>query len=640
MGLAAVFTGFSWNIPGDSSDDAWSNCCLYVGPGYGEELLPMQPFPSHHSTVEKDFLGVTIPASGSADPNGDLNIALDTLFNHPNLPAFFSKQMIQHLVTSNPSPAYINRVAQVFKNDGAGVRGNLQAVITAILMDPEARDDATSIGNPQYGKVREALLRYTEWARAFTAQSRTGSFDIGTTEDPIYGLGEMWLRSPTVFNWFSPGYTPPGSTIASDGLLAPEMQMTNVSTVVGYINYLQSAIGANATRRSRSLLLLCHRNDVSPPRPISSSTASISCSCPARCALDSLEPDSRRHLRHPHPHRRSERHQRRASRPRANCNLSHRGVARLRRAAIGAKPWLHLPPNPPPVSPHRLHGFHGRPLRQPVSSRAQLARRHGPGEHGGTDYRALVCIYLQGGNDGHGTVIATDADSYAAFTTARSGAPGLAYPMGELLPITLKTPQSGRTFALNPSLTGVQNLFNAGRAAIVANTGTLVTPATKTQINANSVPLPDSLFSHFDQTAAWQAIASNLGSGEHVGWGGAVADAIEAMNINSNSMFTCISTAGNALFLAGQTVVSAQRHPRRPHSHLRTRPTALRPVLGHAIRSTPSSPPTKPISLLRSIKSSSTAPCRRSPCWPRPWLPRARQASPIPPQYLDPVSRS
>ena len=246
MGLAAVFTGFSWDIPGDTSDDGWSNCCMYVGPGYGEELLPMTSYPDHHSTVEKDFLGVTIPASGSPDPDGDLKIALDTLFNHPNLPAFFSKQMIQHLVTSNPSPAYVNRVAQVFINDGTGVRGNLQAVITAILMDPEARDSATYVGNPQYGKVRESLLRYTEWARAFTAQSRTGSFDMGSTEDPIYGLGEMWLRSPTVFNWFAPGYTPPNSPISAAGLLSPEMQMTNVSTVVGYINYLQDAIGANA----------------------------------------------------------------------------------------------------------------------------------------------------------------------------------------------------------------------------------------------------------------------------------------------------------------------------------------------------------------------------------------------------------
>jgi uncharacterized protein (DUF1501 family) len=206
-----------------------------------------------------------------------------------------------------------------------------------------------------------------------------------------------------------------------------------------------------------------------------------------------------------------------------------------------------------------MAGFYVSPFFLELNSLAAMAQGTG-----GSDYRALVCVYLQGGNDGHGTVIATDPDSYAAFVSARSGAPGLAYPMSELLPITLKTPQSGRTFALNPNLGGVQNLFNAGRAAIVANTGTLITPATKAQVNANSVPLPDSLFSHFDQTAAWQAIASNLGSGERVGWGGAVADAIEAMNLNSNAMFTCISTSGNALFLAGQSSFQLNVTPAGP----------------------------------------------------------------------------
>jgi len=247
MGLAAVFTGFGWNIPGNSADTAWSSCCIYEGTGYGEDILPMQSFPGHHSTVEKDFLGVTIPASGNPDPVGDLGTALDTLFNHPNLPPFFCKQLIQHLVTSNPSPAYVSRVAAVFANDGTGVRGNMQAVISAILLDPEARDSATDFANPQYGKVREPLLRYTEWARAFTAQSRTGSYGIGSTEDPIWGLGQMTLRSPTVFNWFAPGYVPPGTSIEQAGLVAPEMEMTNVSTVVGYLNYMEDAIGSNST---------------------------------------------------------------------------------------------------------------------------------------------------------------------------------------------------------------------------------------------------------------------------------------------------------------------------------------------------------------------------------------------------------
>ena len=90
--------------------------------------------------MEKDFLGVSIPASANPDPVGDLKIALDTLFNHPNLPPFVCKQLIQHLVTSNPSPAYVGRVAAVFQDNGQGVRGDMKAVVKAILLDSEARD--------------------------------------------------------------------------------------------------------------------------------------------------------------------------------------------------------------------------------------------------------------------------------------------------------------------------------------------------------------------------------------------------------------------------------------------------------------------------------------------------------------------
>lgn len=194
-----------------------------------------------------------------------------------------------------------------------------------------------------------------------------------------------------------------------------------------------------------------------------------------------------------------------------------------------------------------MAGFGISPFLLELNSMAAMAQSAAP-----TDYRALVCIFLQGGNDGHGTVIATDTDSFNAFTTARSGAPGLAYSQSDLLPITLKTPQSGRTFALNPALTGVQNLFNAGRAAIIANCGTLIAPASKTQIAAGSVPLPASLYSHFDQMAAWQAIAANSGSAVHTGWGGAMADLL-APSANTNTAFTCISTSGVALFLSGET---------------------------------------------------------------------------------------
>jgi uncharacterized protein (DUF1501 family) len=235
-------------------------------------------------------------------------------------------------------------------------------------------------------------------------------------------------------------------------------------------------------------------------------------------------------------------------------------------------------------------------------------------------------------------VIATDQASFAAFTQARSGAPGLAYPMSELLPIVPNTPQSGRTFALNPYLTGVQNLFNAGRAAVVVNTGTLVTPATKAQINANSVPLPDSLFSHFDQTAAWQAIASNLGSGEHMGWGGAMADLLESMNMNSNSMFTCISTAGNALFLAGQTsfqlnVTSAGPIPiyglQQPTFGMQSGSSALSSIL--SAEESNLFAKEYEVVIQRSIQAQATLASAMPPA--------GVGGIPNPPQYLDPVSK-
>jgi uncharacterized protein (DUF1800 family) len=245
VGIAKVFTGFSWNMGGNTSDQAWSGYgSSYAGPGFGQDLLPMTAYPTHHSAAEKDFLGVTIPA-GSTDPAADLKIALDTLFNHPNTPPFICKQLIERLVTSNPSPAYVQRVAAVFQDDGQGVRGDMQAVITAILMDDEARNTTSpTFLSPNYGRVQEPMVRFTHLARAFVAESRSGAFDIGGTDDPAYGLGEMAQRSPTVFNWFAPGYVPAGTSIEQAGLVAPEMEITDVTTVMGYLNTMQAAVSS------------------------------------------------------------------------------------------------------------------------------------------------------------------------------------------------------------------------------------------------------------------------------------------------------------------------------------------------------------------------------------------------------------
>jgi len=154
---------------------------------------------------------------------------------------FISRQLIQRLVCSNPSAGYITRVATVFNNDGSGVKGNLKAVVKAILLDTEARGSA-GLADPNFGKQREPILRLAAWARAFKVSSPSDAWAIGNTSDPGTRLGQSPLRSGTVFNFFRPGYVPPNSPIGTAGLVAPEFQITNESTVVGYLNYMQNLI--------------------------------------------------------------------------------------------------------------------------------------------------------------------------------------------------------------------------------------------------------------------------------------------------------------------------------------------------------------------------------------------------------------
>ena len=227
-GLARVFTGYDFDVAGTS-------------PATSPEFLrrPLTQINSRHETGASTFLGATVPANSSAATA--LTIALDTLFAHANVGPFVAKQLIQRLVTSNPSPAYVARIATVFNNDGSGTRGNLGAVIKAILLDDEARS-ATVAAGTSAGKLREPMLRFAAWARAWGAASASDAWAIGNTSDAATRLGQSPLRSPSVFNFFRPGYVPPNSAIAAAALVAPEFQLNNESTVVGAVNYLQRAM--------------------------------------------------------------------------------------------------------------------------------------------------------------------------------------------------------------------------------------------------------------------------------------------------------------------------------------------------------------------------------------------------------------
>lgn len=241
-GLAKVFTGFSFSSL-DRSDASFYNASRQ--PDW--EVMPMIGYPQFHSGSEKRFLGVTIPATSIPDPDADLKIAMDRLFKHPNAGPFFARQLIQRLVTSNPSPAYVQRVAAAFADNGAGVRGDMQAVIRAILLDPEARS-AQSLHSDHAGKVREPILRLSQWMRAFHATSTTGNFEMFNTDNPGNGLGQSPMRSPTVFNFYRPGFVPPGTQIAQRGMVAPEMQIVSESSVAGYANALQTTVDAGTGR--------------------------------------------------------------------------------------------------------------------------------------------------------------------------------------------------------------------------------------------------------------------------------------------------------------------------------------------------------------------------------------------------------
>ena len=174
-----------------------------------------------------------------------MKIAMDTLFNHPNLCPFIGRQLVQRLVTSNPSPAYVGRVAAACANNGSGVRGDMKAIIRAILLDAEARD-AGKLADPQWGKVREPVLRLSNWARCFNAASASGNWTIRGLDSPSTSLGQQPFRAPSVFNFYRPGYTPPNTAIATAGLVAPEFQIVGETSVVGYVNFMQGVISAGA----------------------------------------------------------------------------------------------------------------------------------------------------------------------------------------------------------------------------------------------------------------------------------------------------------------------------------------------------------------------------------------------------------
>jgi uncharacterized protein (DUF1800 family) len=224
IGFAHVYTGWTYPTkPGGTAQ--FGNPEFYGG--------PMIPFDSHHDSTSTKLLlnGVTLAAGGNTQ--ADMTAALQNIFSHPNVGPFISKQLIERLVTSNPSPDYVGRVAAVFADNGSGVRGDLKAVVTAILMDPEARrgDDATQ-AQPNDGKLKEPVLFITNVLRAMNAVS-----DGASLSDQASNMKQQPFFSPTVFNFYHPDQVIQGST-----LIGPEFEIFNTSTTIARANFVNSLV--------------------------------------------------------------------------------------------------------------------------------------------------------------------------------------------------------------------------------------------------------------------------------------------------------------------------------------------------------------------------------------------------------------
>lgn len=250
--LARVFTGWDHDMSRVSSRNvAWQNF-----PVISHEFCvdPMRFDAQKHCNLAVNFLDCAIPA-GTPGPDA-LKAALDHLFAHPNVGPFFGRQMIQRLVTSNPSPAYVRRVAAAFDDNGAGVRGDLKSVWRAVLTDPEALAPADP-DDPLSGKLREPVVRFVSWARSVGLRSDNDAWQIYDLSRSDTGLGQSPLRSPSVFNFYRPGYTPPHTAIARAGKQAPEFQIHDETSAAGTINFLQWAIrwGYNDVKPTYAALL-------------------------------------------------------------------------------------------------------------------------------------------------------------------------------------------------------------------------------------------------------------------------------------------------------------------------------------------------------------------------------------------------
>ena len=247
VGLARVFTGLTFDESGGATGDRYATRLIMTTQG--------------HSNLEKSFLGRTIPPNTPGEAS--VNQAIDIIFEHPNVAPFVSRQLIQRFTASNPEPAYVERVANAFESGtfsgpdgtkyGSTGRGDLEATLAAILLDESQHDDPLEMTDlTDIGKVREPILSFIHWARAFDVSPPNSSIEdllIFGTQDPVEGLGQQAFAAPSVFNFFRPGFIPDNTEAGDRNLTMPEMQLVDGSLRSGYVNFMTTFVLGDSRKR-------------------------------------------------------------------------------------------------------------------------------------------------------------------------------------------------------------------------------------------------------------------------------------------------------------------------------------------------------------------------------------------------------
>jgi uncharacterized protein (DUF1501 family)/uncharacterized protein (DUF1800 family) len=512
---AYALTGWTYPRGGNAVWGCWPQGlnCRY----YGGDMVPAAGF---HDGNARPLLGGLAKPAGST-PATALATVLDSLMSHPNTAPFVGRQLIQFLVSSNPTPAYVQRVATAFTTGrfvssgqtfGTGQRGDLAATVAAVLLDAEARGAAPA--SPNAGRLREPVQLMTGVLRALNG--RTDGDALGWWWGEV--MRQHVFRPPSVFNFYPPDYPVPGTN-----LVGPAFGIHNANSALERLNYL---------------VYLLDWNGSAAPTNIPNAVGT-------RVNLDAFLADA-------------------TDAPRLVDRLSNLAIggplpAAQRTQVIAAVQWWTSSTDRTNWQLNRVRTA-ATPGVDPMKLPATLARREFLRRTsalgaalglGGTSllptlaqaqtsgYRALVCVFLYGGNDGCNTIVPTDSERHTAYSGVRAG---LAIPRSALVPLP------GIEFGLHPALSALAPVWAEGRLAPVFNVGPLFAPLTKAQYRAASASsdlIPDNLFSHSDQQTLWETATTN--AMERTGWGGRTAQTMALANpvisVGGNGRFGLSSTA-------------------------------------------------------------------------------------------------